>query len=154
MKIRNRKTGEVVDLCEGFIGDVGCGEYIIVKPVACLNKEYRYDSWEKFVSEWEELEKPKKHWWIDGLGGVCCSNCEDVSESQREIGNYFESEEEADKALEELKVLKKLKDAGLEFDGWKYRADTAMGEMLTVTAYMDDMEGNEDALNTFFKGNK
>lgn len=150
MKIRNRKTGEVVDLCEGFIGDVCCGEYIIVKPVACLNKEYRYDSWEKFVSEWEELEKPKNHWWIDGLGGICCSNCAEVSDEQKAIGNYFESEEEAEKALKVLKALKKLKDAGVKFDDWEKGPNTACGKMVTATAYIDNLEDVKDSLDILF----
>lgn len=121
MKIKNKKTGEIVDLCEGYLGDVGCGEYIVVKPVACLNKEYRYDSWEKFVSEWEECKEPKElkeFWYIDADGLV--KETEYLTDGDKKdlvaFGNYFESGEKAEKAVEKLKAYKKLFDLNEEVD--------------------------------------
>lgn len=152
MKIKNTTTGEIVDLCEGWLGEVGCGEYIVVKPVACLNKEYRYDSWEKFMSEWEEYkgEESSGHWWIDGDGGLCWCDNESGVENQQEIGNYFKTEELANDALKGLKALNRLRDAGLEFEGWRFKANTAIGSMITITALVDDLKSNEEDLNLLF----
>ena len=39
-----------------------------------------------------------------------------VKFDNREIGNYFETKEEAEKAVEKLKAWKRLKDKGFKFD--------------------------------------
>ena len=39
---------------------------------------------------------------------------------RKSIGNYFETEEEAKKAVEKLKAWKRLKDKGFEFVGYRY----------------------------------
>lgn len=45
MLLRNKITDEIIDLSE-----------CIIERVRCSNKEYIYDSWEKFTSEWEEYK--------------------------------------------------------------------------------------------------
>ena len=42
---------------------------------------------------------------------------EELNETRKEIGNCFESLEEAEKALEKLKAWKRLRDKGFRFDG-------------------------------------
>ena len=39
MKLRNKKTGEIADLSEGFIRDTYNGKMIQIKPFAISNKE-------------------------------------------------------------------------------------------------------------------
>lgn len=41
-----------------------------------------------------------------------------IDRSRSEIGNCFESREEAEKAVEKLKAWKRLKDSGLKFKDW------------------------------------
>lgn len=83
MKLRNKKTGEVVDLSVGCIRDTHNGEFIQIKPVACLEDKgsYLYDTFAKFSEDWEDYKpaepyiKDKKvrkfvrdwaeHWKID-----------------------------------------------------------------------------------------
>lgn len=83
MKLRNKKTGEIVDLSVGYIRDAHNGEFIQIKPVACLEDKgsYLYDTFAKFSEDWEDYKpaepyiKDKKvrkfvrdwaeHWKID-----------------------------------------------------------------------------------------
>ena len=71
----------------------------------------------------EPKEEPKEYWWID-TGSIpmvrksnnpILSTAEDID---KEIGNYFESEEEAERAVEKLKAWKRLRDKGLEVTEW------------------------------------
>lgn len=41
-----------------------------------------------------------------------------IDSSRVKIGNYFETREEAEKAVERLKAWERLKDAGLKFKDW------------------------------------
>ena len=60
----------------------------------------------------EDYEGPKGIWWLDNEGNVnhATSEVDDNFEKNREIGNYFETREEAEKAVEKLKAWKRLKD--------------------------------------------
>ena len=154
MKIKNKKTGEIVDLCEGYLGEVGCGEYIVVKPTACLNKEYRYDSWGKFVSEWEEYKEPKEFWYIDADGAVEETRylTDDDKKDLIAFGNHFETEEEAEKTLHKLKVWQMLQDEGFEFSGWRERMDVCVGGHITIDAYLPSAYREWDCLDFLFGG--
>ena len=85
---------------------------------------YNHKTLEKFpniLDEWfEEVEEPKEHWMIDVFGDVDIVSSiytDDMIDELREIGNYFETKEEAKKAVEKLKAFKRLKDKGLKFKG-------------------------------------
>ena len=57
MKLRNKKTGEIMDLSEGFIKGTYYGEFIQIKPVAISNKEgYLYGSLAELNAEWEDYK--------------------------------------------------------------------------------------------------
>lgn len=91
MKLRNKKTGEIRELPDGFF----CG-----------------DNLKKICEEWEDYEEPEYYWCIDcvsknGLGNFRHSD-DDVDEFNKSIGNYFETKEEAEKAVEKLKAWKRL----------------------------------------------
>lgn len=82
----------------------------------------RYNSLSKLFDEWEDREEePKDIWWLDNEGNVNDASGElvDIFKKNKEIGNYFLSREEAEKAVEKLKALKRLKDKGFEFENWK-----------------------------------
>ena len=63
MKLRNKKTGEIVDLSVGYIRDVHNGEFIQIKPVACLEDKgsYLYDTFAKFSEDWEDYKPAEPH---------------------------------------------------------------------------------------------
>ena len=96
MKLRNKKTGEIETACPIYVQN--CGEY---SSLAELNEE------------WEDYEEPKEYWYIryDGCITITCGGADD---DMKQIGNYFETKEEAEKAVEKLKAWKRLKDKGFK----------------------------------------
>ena len=94
MKLRNKKTGEIRELPDGFF----CG-----------------DNLKKICEEWEDA--PDEYWDISCCGDVDIEVDEgaEVDKACKEIGNYFSSKEEAEKAVEKLKAWKRLKDKGFRF---------------------------------------
>ena len=118
MKLRNKKSGEIIDLYEGLIRDDG--EHIIIKPVSVLEKCYVYNSIAELNAEWEDYkddEEPKKYWFINWNGDIDDETDDGfaVDKSCKEIGNYFKTKKEAEKAVEKLKAWKQLKDDGITF---------------------------------------
>lgn len=118
MKLRNKKTGEIVEWFNNTDG-------IFPNTLAELNEE------------WEDApEEPKEYWYIDSAcdGDIDraeifdCEHCKRIDEFNKSIGNYFETKEEAEKTVEKLKAYKRLKDEyGFKFTGWErdeqYRGD-------------------------------
>lgn len=121
MRLRNKRTGEIGELqvtekhCAVAIGNgtASCGLEI-------------YSSLARLYEEWEDApEEPKEHYFITEYGGVFSLNeyegLNNVAniEDYKQIGNYFETEEEAEEAVEKLKAWKRLKDKGFRFDCWE-----------------------------------
>jgi hypothetical protein len=120
MKLRNKKTGEVYTACRIIFGE----------SIEGLKKN-QWKTLEEFNEDWEDYEEPKKYWFIDAFGNIVQNEITkhrgdeytDMSneyENQKQIGNYFETEEEAEKAVEKLKAWKRLKDKGFRFVGWQH----------------------------------
>lgn len=112
MKLRNKKTGQV-------------GNFIINKDhFECVDLEYvpEYRNLAELNEEWEDYEEPKEYWYIECDGEVYSIDrlIGYDSNKLKEIGNYFENKEEAEKAMEKLKTWKRLKDAGCKVVGWEY----------------------------------
>lgn len=107
MKLRNKKTGQII---EPYIHTLDGKEF---NSLAELNEE------------WEDYhEEPKDFYYINENGGVLKyipfdPDGEDkvYMKYQDAIGNYFETKEEAEKAVEKLKAWKRLKDKGFRFTG-------------------------------------
>ena len=81
------------------------------------------------LADWfEEIEEPtrwkpetdQKYYCFGSDGSVIDDDWCDltIDRSRFEIGNCFQTEEEAEKAVEKLKAWKRLKDSGLKFKGW------------------------------------
>lgn len=130
MKLKNKKTGEIGWL-ENYYGDTD------EKLIAVLDKksEYHpYNSLAELNEEWCDYEGPKDFWFIDPEILIACESTEPLLcdkkvaiETMKEIGNYFETEEEAKKAVEKLKAWKRLKDKGIKIG--KRRHSAYGGEM-------------------------
>lgn len=98
MKLKNKKTGEIVDfryLQSDHVAPLVLTTYENNKP-----EMYSYNSLAELNEEWEDV--PTEEVWYLG----------------ERIGNYSMPKEEAEKAVEKLKAWKRLKDKGFRFDGY------------------------------------
>ena len=175
MKLKTRFQDEDFDLGEVVEG-------VIVECLGKHEKELRviataakggqhtfyYSSIKKFMDDWEDApEEPKKYWFIDAYGNIVqneitkhygdeYTDMADAYESQKQIGNYFETEEEANKALEKLKAFTRLKDKGFKFNGIEVFSEG----LLEIDGVLSALKGADNAerlkmiddLNTCFGG--
>ena len=113
MKLRNKKTDEIGEL------QITEKHYAVAVGNGTANCNVKvYCSLDKLNEEWEDYKEPKEYWYIDINGEIMFDNVEDDTvKVMREIGNYFDTREEAEKAVEKLKAVKRLKDKGFRFTG-------------------------------------
>lgn len=142
MKLRNKKTGEIREAEAREDGIYMYNEYI---------KQWCKYKLPALAEQWEYYEEPKEYWYLDLDGEI--NNDEGVYENRierdmKEIGNYFETEEEAKKAVEKLKAWKRLKDKGFRFTGY-LGGDGA--EVDRIYAEFPS-EGNEEDVVLLFGG--
>ena len=112
MKLRNKKTGEILG---------SFGSFIIQNPNR-INCEAitKYDSLAELNEEWEDYEEEPKGWCVTMYGGISriSKDDENIIPELKEIGNYFNDKESAYDALAKLKAWKRLKDkCGISFSG-------------------------------------
>lgn len=119
MLIRNKKTGEIYKIEDIDLGNNADGIWLGMT---------KYTSLAKLNEEWEDYEEPKEYWFINDLDREpmkCelrhCSvrSFTEWGKKRKQIGNYFETREEAEKAVEKLKAWKRLKDNGFRFIDWE-----------------------------------
>ena len=117
MKLRNKETGEVIEL--------------LAKPsFVKRNDDYlqselnTFNSLAELNEEWEDYEEPKEVWFISNNGQIHEEDGHDkYREERKEIGNYFETKEEAELAVHKLKAWKRLKDTGCKPIMWGWKQD-------------------------------
>lgn len=110
MILRNKKTGEIVDLT----GDINYSDGRIIR----LNP---FCSLAELCDEWEDCKVSKGYWYIESMcAGVQYKEDTNNGEDSfnKKIGNYFETEEDAEEAVEKLKALKRLQ---ITSDACSYR---------------------------------
>lgn len=119
MKVKNKKTGEVCILEIPYPQEDIADEALVIDTSGCVAD--RFSSVAELYEEWEDYkEEPKRHWIIDTMNDFIADYDVPIdSPFNREIGNYFETKEEAEKAVEKLKAWKRLKDKGFKFKSWK-----------------------------------
>lgn len=116
MKLRNKKTGEMCELKVTVNGDLTITKDDEITGI--------YPSLAELNEEWEDYEEDKFYYAITGVkadNGVTKikNKHNDMTAFDKSIGNYFETKEEAEKAVEKLKAWKRLKDKGYYFKGWR-----------------------------------
>ena len=134
MKLQNKKT------CE---------------PTNSVYDEH-FDSLAKLNEKWEDY-KEQKYCYIATCGDIFTTTDTGFPPDKfsKEIGNYFETKEEAEKAVEKLKAWKRLKDKGFKFTGWEDLNTLDPEESLLVNRDVVDgacvvgfrMENYEDCIN-------
>ncbi len=159
MKLKNKKTGKIKEC--------------VVIPVDSNGYPNEYQVFEKGESlaelneEWEDYEEPKDFWYINDFMVMCGTEGEFTTsglaaftrrdiERLKQIGNYFETKEEAEKAVEKLKAWKRLKDAGFKFNNWIYDYREAENENergLSIGASYNQLSKiDADDINLLFGG--
>ena len=94
MKIRNKKTGLVIDVD-------------FIRPDTADSIVEEEETLEKLVEEWEDYEEPKDYWYIASNGEIMLDTDEgvEIDYERKEFGNYFATVEEAQRVLEKLKII-------------------------------------------------
>lgn len=128
MKLKNKKTGEIGNLVlninpnrESYSvlstenGDTVCGNLVLAD----------YDSLSDLNEEWTDYEEQKGNWTIDPMNENYIDDgrytAPDELERYEELGLKFNTEEEAEKAVEKLKAWKRLKELGFRFIDWEQK---------------------------------
>lgn len=145
------KLGEVVDASYYH----GAGKIRVNVFAHDTIYDMYYDSIKDFTDHWEDApEEPKEYWYIDCYGEVQAMLGEDKSdiECRKQIGNYFETKEEAEKAVEKLKAITRLSKCGFRFEGYDNR-DRMNGGDIVIYAHVDTPHNNliEDAQPAMLK---
>ena len=127
MKLRNKQTGEIgLVHCDATMFSNKIGVFIDNNHIDLRNPYKVYDSLDELTEEWEDYEESKEYWYIRDFsvtrGDTVCigyspESNNDTARYRKEIGNYFETKEEVEKAIEKLKAWKRLKDKGFKFQG-------------------------------------
>lgn len=152
MKLRNKKTGEI-----GHFTSTNWNEIALIIMDDNGVRLAKYSSLAELNEEWEDYKEPKEKRWYWCVDYITCGvdhlmydpDDPDQDEFNESIGNYFETEEEAKKAVEKLKAWKRLKDAGFGFKDFARLNDCA-----TMIRATSDETWSEiyDDLNTCFGG--
>ncbi|MBR3139078.1 hypothetical protein IKG38_03680 [Candidatus Saccharibacteria bacterium] len=122
MKLRNKKTGHIIE-CSVICSDEN------LSPRLIESNEGIPITLAELNEEWEDYEEPKEseyYWYIGYKNDIRRTKYHHISDfadnqvtvTRKEIGNCFESLEEAEKAVEKLKAWKRLKDGGITFKNW------------------------------------
>lgn len=116
MELRNKKTGEIrkAEMRED-------GIYLWNETL----QEWFKHPFRNLADYWEEYEEPepKDYWYIADNGVIVYSYYDIIrtlSKDRETIGNWFDTREEAEKVVEQLKAWKRLRDKGFRFNGWKF----------------------------------
>ena len=132
MKLKNKKTGEIGDIAQTSNNAI-IVYYPIVDGVA-INPQHRaiYESLAELNEEWEDApEEPKGFWSINGDATIEHFDRLNENDLCKQIGNYFETKEEAEKVVEKLKAWKRLKDKGAKIIDYEcYGGTNTKGEFL------------------------
>lgn len=163
MKLRNKKTGETGYLHTHRDYKTGVLKVAVLKDGVPFSEFkpyepiYDYDSIAELNAEWEDYEEPSKTIWQIKDSGELQDFEEDVFsdgyiESSKSIGNYFETPEKAEKAIEKLKAWKRLKDKGFEFDYWEYEFSIVDKPAQTIVIKANAVDTNNKDLDLLFGG--
>lgn len=138
MRLKNKKTGEIVEWFNNTDG-------MFPNSLAELNED------------WCDYEEPEEDfWYIDtdcetyGVSRAFNQNDSDDVLFNKSIGNYFETDEEAEKAVERLRAWKRLKDKGFRFDG--YGIGGEYGNTITFSDYIEYNDETRADLDLLFGG--
>ena len=135
MRLRNKKTEEIVDLIEIVrLNDVSNEFYLRLSDNEGRTFKVGFNSLTELNEEWEDA--PTEEVWYLG----------------ERIGNYSMPKKEARKATEKILAWKRLKDKGFRFVEWQQHGITEDG-ILDGAIYFEDAKNvNRKDLDLLFGG--
>lgn len=152
MKLRNKKTEEIVEPCG--INLINGRAFVRFDDEKGTFK-YEVHSLAELNAEWEDYEEPERFYWIDYDGKICNAEIGTMDRSKiKEIGNYFSTEEQAEKAVEKLKAIQRLKNYYLKFklDFVKNKIDFTYRLDGTLHSSIDEQRIIFEDMNLLFGG--
>ena len=114
MKLRNKKTGEI-----GYFCFANWNDPVLIIMDKNGSQLAKYHSLAELNEEWEDYKEPMEIYYINYKGHIMSASSDGNWDDEKEIGNYFETKEEAEKAVEKLKTWKRLKDNKFRFTGYE-----------------------------------
>ena len=153
MKLKNKKTGDIVRV--EFLSNWQTDDGTEIGFRECnTNVVYSYNSLAELNSEWEDYEEPKEYWYIEPDGSIIQNHkptyINHLLDGLKSIGNYFETKEEAEQAMEKLKAWKRLKDKGFRFERWLIGGE--YGNTITFSEYIEYDDETRADLDLLFGG--
>lgn len=149
MKLRNKKTGEIVELY-----GISCKNMQLFIQFADEKGNYEFEcgSLDELNEEWEYVEETKEYFYIYADGDIYKDVQDDLRKDNgcKDIGNYFETKEEAEKAVEKLEAITRLKSCKFKFKGWR-TVDLGADKYYFVITAESDGAGKGD-LDLLFGG--
>lgn len=113
MKLRNKKTGAIYKIEDIDLGSNADGIWLGMT---------KYTSLAEFNEEWEDYKEPM-YYFVADTGEIKHEpdRNDDADKFSKRIGNYFNTWEEANDAMEKLKAWKRLRDKGIKVidRGWE-----------------------------------
>ena len=155
MKLKNKKTGEIGRLAIYIQSDEKEKIQIIKIPCGEGSVLAEYESLAELNKEWEDYEDRLDHYYILHDGDIVRMSeliSSDLRKDNIEIGNYFETKEEAERAVEKLKAWKRLRDNGFKFIGKTYETDKRFGSIFYKVDEDTYSEDIVDELDLLFGG--
>lgn len=127
MKLKTKFQDEDFDLGEVVEANVYHGGNGRIKVIAEAAKggdhTFYFETLKGMNEMFEDYEEPKEYWYIDWTPEIGAYHTRDTGsdadERQKEIGNYFETKEEAELAVRKLQAWKRLKELGFRFIDWE-----------------------------------
>lgn len=126
MKLKNRKTGEIID--DGYVRETHDFQFDGQKHVLAVFKgnghrppervSGAYTSLAELCEEWADA--PEEYYYICHDGEIRSDADELYTKDCELIGNHFSTRAEAELAVRKLKALKRLEDNGFKFDSTPY----------------------------------
>lgn len=102
----------------------------------------------------EDYEEPKEFYVVENRGtvGSRFRTGDEYEKTFKAIGNYFETEKEAKKAVEKLKAWKRLKDKGFRFNRWTIPEEPKTKHIKLVIEAEIDVPDSPYDLDLLFSG--
>lgn len=153
MKLKNKRTGNLMEI---VIVDHGADWEI--RDMYADEHTQTYNSLAELNEEWEDApEEPKTEFYITAWGDIreyTTENERFAFKQKLEVGNYFETREEAEKAVEKLKAIQRLKNYYLKFklDFVKNKIDFTYRLDGTLHSSIDEQRIIFEDMNLLFGG--